>query len=145
MERPKIEGKTACGNDCGVAAEVQCMQCQAAFCSPCFELIHLKSAFKSHEAVDLSKLMGNKLGCSNECKLHKKELELYCSTCLYPICLKCYSFGDHQGHVSIPISDHASFAKTRLTELLPECSTRSKLLETASNEINSMIEAVNEV
>jgi hypothetical protein len=78
-----------------------------------------------------------------QCPRHSKDLELYCHTCQTIICLVCYSFGDHQGHQTQPLGEHAHTCRHRLLSSLLEVSARGVVAQKAHDDAQAAIAEVN--
>ena len=105
----------------------------------CLQTLHAKSAFKNHEPLELGKLVQRKpsecaihkkdaeLFCENcqtvlnigvmpLCSIIGSmsicvQFLVRCGFCEQVVCLKCYSFGDHQKHHCIPLAERVQFVK----------------------------------
>ncbi|XP_062590546.1 E3 ubiquitin-protein ligase TRIM36-like [Saccostrea cucullata] len=102
LSKPKIPDTPQhfleCGvEDCERNCEFYCNSCHQQMCKPCRDQ-HLKiSENKNHEVV-LYQLRKRQLPVQ-KCKIHPtKDIDIFCKECNIPLCSKCATMQEHQGH-----------------------------------------------
>ena len=127
-----------CEHDCEehMDADVECLECCAAFCDACFAVAHAKGKFKDHTKARVGE--GRKTVL---CKKHgKEEIKIYCRTCSSEICSLCLLA--HTGHSLVPLVDFASSCRRDLEIGAAELSMRAAKLEKLRSQVESCIEQV---
>jgi len=103
LQAPKCD---ICGNS---DTQVTCTTCETNYCKLCDQKLHVDKR-KNHQRIPYT---GTELP-SRLCTITGHEgqpLNLYCQTCLKPICAFCL-IGEHKNHSSIPIKDAVENVKT---------------------------------
>ncbi|XP_062590547.1 E3 ubiquitin-protein ligase TRIM45-like [Saccostrea cucullata] len=102
LSKPKIPGTAQhfleCGvEDCERNCEFYCNSCHQQMCKQCSEE-HLKISENMNHEVVLYQLRKRQLPVQ-KCKIHPtKDIDILCKECNIPLCSKCVTMQEHQGH-----------------------------------------------
>ncbi|XP_062590544.1 uncharacterized protein LOC134252123 [Saccostrea cucullata] len=102
LSKPKIPGTAQhfleCGvEDCERNCEFYCNSCHQQMCKQCRDQ-HLKISENENHEVVLYQLRKQQLPVQ-KCKIHPtKDIDIFCKECNIPLCSKCATMQEHQGH-----------------------------------------------
>ncbi|XP_075037391.1 E3 ubiquitin/ISG15 ligase TRIM25-like [Mixophyes fleayi] len=105
------QDKTFCTYcDSLVLAAKTCLQCETSLCNK-----HLRNHNKSvdHVLIDPTTSLENMT-----CPIHEKILKYHCTEDGANVCVSCFAFGEHRGHMVEAISEASEKKKTKLRILL---------------------------
>ncbi|XP_062567348.1 E3 ubiquitin-protein ligase TRIM71-like [Saccostrea cucullata] len=102
LSKPKIPDTPQhfleCGvEDCERNCEFYCNSCHQQMCTQCRDQ-HLKISENNNHEVVLYQLRKRQLPVQ-KCKIHPtKDIDIFCKECNIPLCSKCATMQEHQGH-----------------------------------------------
>ncbi|XP_062590548.1 E3 ubiquitin-protein ligase TRIM71-like [Saccostrea cucullata] len=102
LSKPKIpdipQHFLECGvEDCERNCEFYCNSCHQQMCKQCRDQ-HLKISENENHEVVLYQLRKRQLPVQ-KCKIHPtKDIDIFCKECNIPLCSKCATMQEHQGH-----------------------------------------------
>lgn len=94
-----------CEDDgCEMNAQFYCNICYRALCEQCRDIHKKFEATRQHDIVGY-RFRKRQLP-ENKCKHHSKEnVNRFCKECKIPLCILCFTIGEHKGHTMCNLSD----------------------------------------
>ncbi|XP_062595587.1 tripartite motif-containing protein 2-like [Saccostrea cucullata] len=139
-----------CGiEDCERNCEFYCNPCHQRLCKQCSDE-HLKSPENKNHEVVLYQQRKRQLPVE-KCKIHpNKDIDMLCEECQVPVCSKCATQKEHQGHVftdleTIYAEKYADFQKetSKIQDyFLPTSQDLQKEIKKESSEIKHVMDNI---
>lgn len=130
--------------DCQTAtASIFCHTCNQAYCGPCELVAHpaLSRTMQAHQRIDLSI---RSIAPQAMCTVHKKPIELYCTTCQSLICMMCQFTNTHRNHDISLAADVAHSVRGTIEERLTSVEDLERRLRNTADQVAAQIFTVEE-
>ncbi|KAH3763578.1 hypothetical protein Pelo_4573 [Pelomyxa schiedti] len=126
------------------AADLDCTNCDVAFCKSCWDATH-RGGMKRHVTAVI-KASRNPNQLSNCFKHPNEQCKIFCNTCKENICYICATVSNspHHGHVIVPIGDAIEEAQKAISEAMVPLQEKKRALIAQKERIPKLMALLDE-